>query len=158
MKKSILITVLFAFIGTITMFAQPKIMFLDTTKYTDVVTLSIENRFFHTEREINFEGIQELGNGDYVHKLQHKDSLMFETNAEKTKAKIVKMNQFLRLPMDRFLSFNVKEDERRIVLYYEDNRIYCGYIYDKYLKACQPFMNIKEKKFIRGMRKFGFAW
>lgn len=156
MKKFILLTVMMAFVACASVLAQPKFINLDPTKYTDVVTLSIENRFFHAEREINFEGVQELGNGDYMHALQHKDSLVFETNAEKTKAKVVKMNQFLRLPMDRFLSFNVKEDERRIILYYEDNRIYCGYIYDKSLKACQPFMNVKERQFNRGMRRLGF--
>ena len=157
MKRFILLTVMLAFVASVSVFAQPRIINLDPTKYTDVVTLSIENRFFHSEREINFEGIQELGNGDYMHALQRKDSIVFETNAEKTKAKVVRMNQFLRLPMDRFLSFNMKEDERRIILYYEDNRIYCGYIYDKTLKACQPFSNIKERKFVRGMRRMGFG-
>lgn len=160
MKRSILISVLFAFIATIAM-AQPRMHVPfnnDTTKYVNVVSLSIENAYWHSDKEISFEGIQDLGNGDYLFGLPQNDSIVIKTNADKTKARIVKKNHFLGAPFDYRFSFNVKEDERRIILYYEDNRVYFGYVYDKNFKACQPFRDVKEKEFRRGMNRFGLRW
>lgn len=144
MKKSILITVLFAFIATVAM-AQPQM-----TKFKNVVSLPIENAYWHSDREIKLDDIQDLGDGDYS--LPIKDSLVIRTNDERTKAMIN------NAPFGFRIIYNVQEDERRIVLWYDDDRIYCGYVYDKKIKACQRFGKTKEKAFRRGMNRFGFGF
>ena len=160
MKKSILMIVAALFIAMAAV-AQPRpftFMHSDTTKYVNTVSLSIEKAFWHSDRDIDFEGVQVLGDGDYLFALPQSDSIVIKTNADKTKAKIVKKNHFLGAPFDMRFSYNIKEDEKRIILWYEDNRTYCGYIYDKNLKACQAFRDVKEKVFRRGMNRLGLKW
>lgn len=156
MKRFAFISVMLAFIATASM-AQPR-MTIETSEYKNTVSLPIESAYWHSEKEITINGIQNLGEGDYLFKLPQKDSLVIKTNDKGDKAMIAKKNHFLGAPFDFRFLYNIKEDERRIVLWYEDNRLYCGYIYDKTLKACQPFRDVKEKEFRRGMNRFGFGF
>lgn len=156
MKKSILIALMLAFVATVSMVAQPQMHVPfnnDTTKYVNVISLSLENAYWHSDKEIKVDGVQLVGDNDYLSPLPKSDSIVIKTNWDNTKAKIVK-----GAPFDYLFSFNVIENERRIVLYYEDNRVYFGYTYDKYFKACRPFREIKQKEFRRRMNGFGFRF
>ena len=50
----------------------------------------------------------------------------------------------------RHFEFNIKDNERRTVLWYEGKGIYCGYIYDQIYKVAKYFESRKEfKRFMR---------
>ena len=42
------------------------------------------------------------------------------------------------------MEFNIDDNARRTVLWFNDKNIYCGYIYDKIYKACKYFESKKE--------------
>ena len=79
--------------------------------------------------------------------LPHNDNLVIKTNKDRTKA-IVLYNSYC---FGRHLEFEVQENDRRIVLYNQDDKGYCGYIYDKYYKVAKYFESKKE--FNRFMRR-----
>lgn len=161
MKKSILITVLFAFIATFA-FAQPRMVhpFIDFSKYEKVDTLPLEMISVHFPTEIENENIAKqgvsLGGGDYMFPTLHHDNLVIKTNADRTKAIVVFKSVIVggrfELPIGGRYEYTIEENERRIVLWYKDNRTYCGYIYDKKYKICQCFE--ERKAYRRFMRKF----
>ena len=78
--------------------------------------------------------------------LPHKDNMIIRMTQDSTKA-IVLYNSIV---FGRHFEFNVKNNDRRMILWYEDKGIYCGYIYDKYYKVCSYFESRKEfKRFMR---------
>ena len=39
----------------------------------------------------------------------------------------------------RHKEFNIEDSDRRLILWYEDDDIYCGYVYDKQYKVAKYF-------------------
>jgi len=161
MKKSILFTVLFAFIATVAM-AQPRMVhpFIDFSKYEKLDTLPLEMISVHFPTEIENENIAKngvsLGGGDYMFPTRHSDNIIIKTNADRTKAiivfKSIVVGGRFELPIGGRYEYTIEENDRRLILYYKDNRTYCGYIYDKKFKICQCFE--EKKAYKRFMRKF----
>ena len=50
----------------------------------------------------------------------------------------------------------VKYDEARLILWFKDEHIYCGYIYDTKSKGCQYFEAINENEKDRIAKRFPF--
>ena len=161
MKKFILLTVMLAFVAIASVFAQPRMIrpFIDYSSYVKVDSLPIEMISVHFPTEIENENIAKsgvsLGGGDYMFPTRHHDNLIIKTNADRTKAivvfKSIVVGDRFELPIGGRYEYTVEENDRRIILYYKDNRTYCGYIYDKKFKICQCFEQRKE--FRRFMRK-----
>lgn len=61
-------------------------------------------------------------------------------NQDKTKA-IVLRNSYV---VGKHLEFNVKDEPHRLILWYKDDHLYCGYIYDKRVKSCDYFEAISK--------------
>ena len=162
MKKSILIALMLAFIATVSVFAQPKMVrpFIDFSKYEKVDTLPLEMISVHFLTEIENENIAKngvsLGGGDYMFPTRHSDNIIIKTNADRTKAivvfKSIVVGGRFELPIGCRYEYTIEENDRRHILYYKDNRTYCGYIYDKKFKICQCFE--EKKAYRRFMRKF----
>ena len=75
-----------------------------------------------------------------------KDNMIIKATSDKSKA-IVIHNSYA---FGRHFEFNVEDNERRTILWYEDKGIYCGYIYDKTYKVCKYFESRKEfRRFMR---------
>ena len=79
--------------------------------------------------------------------LPHMDKMIIKTNTDRTKAIIIKNSIAVGGRFNlifRPYEYNIEENERRCILWYKDNRTYCGYIYDKEYKICQYFESKKE--------------
>ena len=85
--------------------------------------------------------VQEEGS-DYLIQLPHKSKLIVAYNADKTKA-IVLRSGFIYM---RHYEYNVKDNDVRLVLWYKDEHVYCGYIYDKSSKAGNYFEAITQEE------------
>ena len=81
------------------------------------------------------EYIYKTETGLYLIDMPHKDKMIIKTNKDRTKA-IILYNSFV---FGRHKEFNIVETEKRLVLWYKDEDIYCGYIYDKRYKVCKYF-------------------
>ena len=108
----------------------------------------------------------ELGDGIYLLKMPEKHSMVILKLGESGKEAVVVQSSFfisrffvnpgiyLRGPRNEYLRFNIEENDKRLVLWHKDDRIYCGYIYDKQYKVCQYFeKREKEWKRMIGRRK-----
>ena len=122
--------------------AQPRF-----SEYNVVDSLPLEMVYIHLNKEI--EDAIDLGGGYYMVKMPYKDKIMYRTNSTRTKA-IVIYNSIC-FGSKRF-EYNIEENEGRIILWYKDDRNYCGYIYDKKYKVCKYFESRKE---FRRFRRFG---
>ena len=150
--KKIILTFLFALIATFG-FSQPKHFNygmvrpnIDMTQYSVVDSLPIERVMIHFNGDIDNEDFVSLGGGDYMAPVPHKDNMIIKANSDNTKA-IVLYNSY---NFGRHFEFNVKDNERRTILWYEDKHIYCGYVYDKRWKVCKYFESRKEfNKFVK---------
>ena len=111
-------------------------------QYEKLDSLPLERIMIHFDKEIDDEKFISLGDGDYLVNVPHKDRMLIRTNSDRTKA-IVIYNSYC---FGRHLPFNIEENEKRIVLWYKDNRTYCGYIYDKEFKVCKYFESKKQFK------------
>ena len=91
--------------------------------------------------------------GDYIINLPRKGMIIVAYNKEATKAIVLKTigPQFVR-----HMEYNVKDDETRTVLYYKDEHLYCGYIYDKRIKAGRYFEAINEDEKEKLMERVPF--
>ena len=85
--------------------------------------------------------------GDYLISLPKGQKLVVAYNNDRTKAIIYRgfMTRHRFGHLWRTV-YNVKDDEVRTILWYKDEHIYCGYIYDKKAKACQYFEAINEEE------------
>lgn len=119
---------------------------LDFNKYEIVDSLPLERIMIHFNKEIDNDDFINLGSGDYLAPVPHKDKFVIRFNNDKSKA-IVVHNSYA---FGRHYEFDVQENDRRIVLYYKDKNVYCGYVYDKVAKCCKYFESKKE--FNRFMR------
>jgi len=91
-----------------------------------------------------------LGGGIYLLKMPEKHSMVIIKVKGEDKAIVIHSSFFIsrffvnpekyfRGPRENYFKYNIEENDRRLVLWYKDNRIYCGYIYDKQYKVCQYF-------------------
>ena len=150
--KKIILTFLFTLISVV-VFAQPQMSprhfsSIDFSKYEVVDSLPLERILIHFNKEIDDnENLISLGGGDYMAIAPHKDKIVIKTTNDRSKA-IILYNSYV---FGRHFEFNIEENERRIVFWYDDKGIYCGYIYDKEFKICKYFESRKEYK--RFMRK-----
>ena len=156
--KKVLFTLLMAFVTTMS-FAQQRMHrpFIDYSLYETVDSFQIEMVSVHLPFEITDENVLKngvsLGSGYYMFKMPKTDKVIIKTNADRTKAIVVYKSFVIggrfELPMGGRFEYNLTETDRRIVLWYKDNRHFCGYIYDKKYKVCQCFEEKKEfNKFI----------
>ena len=142
MKKFILSLVLFSISSLV--FAQMKPF--DFSKYEVVDSLPIERIMIHFDKDIDNDEFISLGNGDYMAPVPHKDKMIIKKTSDGSMA-IVLYNSYC---FGRHFEFNVKEDERRVILWYDNGGIYCGYVYDKEFKVAKYYESKKQfKRFIR---------
>ena len=147
--KRFILSLVFVLVASFGFAQAPRMSFMDRVdfnKYEVVDSLPIERIMIHFDKEIDDENLISLGSGDYMGTVPHKDNMIIRTTTDKTKA-IVVHNSYA---FGRHFEFNVEDNERRTVLWYEDKGIYCGYIYDKKYKVCKYFESKKEfNRFIR---------
>ena len=147
--KRLILSLVFVLVASFGFAQAPRMNFMnrvDFNKYEVVDSLPIERIMIHFDKEIDDENLISLGSGDYMATVPYNDNMIIRTTADKTKA-IVVHNSYA---FGRHFEFNVEDNERRTVLWYEDKGIYCGYIYDKKYKVCKYFESKKEfNRFIR---------
>lgn len=154
--KKLFFTMFFALIAMTTI-GQPRMPLIDFSNYEKVDSFILEkvevNLPFEIKKEDLPTGTIEQGGGGYMFTLPHMDKMIIKTNTDRTKAIIIKNSiavggrfNFIFRPYE----YNIEENERRCILWYKDNRTYCGYIYDKEYKICQYFESKKEfRRFTR---------
>ena len=150
--KRIIFCLVFVLVSVLSFGQRPFVNYLDSTyfnKYELVEFLPIERIMIHFDKEVDDENLISLGSGDYMAEVPHKDNMIIKMTSDKTKA-IVLHNSYA---WGRHFEFNVEDNDRRTVLWYDSKNIYCGYIYDKKYKVCKYFESRKEfKRFIRHPR------
>lgn len=112
---------------------------IELSQYVLTDSLSLEAIYIHSPFDYDDDKVVDLGSGDYIIEMPYKDKMIIRTNKDKTKA-IVLYNSYC---FGRHKEFNIKDNERRMILWYEDDKIYCGYIYDKHYKVCKYFESKK---------------
>jgi hypothetical protein len=149
-----LLTTLSVLFAAVLMYAQlpgNPMTFIDTSAFTETETLPVEKVYVNLPFEIPADRMPanatDLGSNFYMFELPHTDRIVIRTDKDRTKAvvdaKSIAVGGPFRFPVDHRYEYSVKEDGRRIILYYKDDRTYCGYIYDKELKVCQYFQDRK---------------
>lgn len=138
--KKIILTFLFALIATFS-YGQfnhynyknrPKI---NINEYCVVDSFPLERISIYSPFDYESDKVISMGSGDYLIEIPHKDKIIIRKNKDNTKA-IVLYNSYC---FGRHKEFNIKDQEVRTVLWYEDDDIFCGYIYDKKYKVCKYF-------------------
>ena len=109
--------------------------YIDFDKYEIVDSLPLERIHIISPFDYDQEDVISSGNGDYLIKLPHKDKMIIRKTKDNKKA-IVVYNSYC---FGRHKEFTIKDSNRRLILWYEDSTIYCGYIYDKMYKVCKYF-------------------
>jgi hypothetical protein len=148
-SKRLILSLVFVLVTTFS-FAQGSSMNfmhrIDLSKYEVVDSLPLERIMIYNEKEIDGEGIIDLGSGYYMAPIPHKDNMIIKTTKDKDKAIII-YNSYC---FGRHFEFNVEDNDARTVYWYKDKNVYCGYIYDKKYKVCKYFESKKEyKRFMR---------
>ena len=148
-SKRLILSLIFVLVTTFSFAQAPRMNFMqriDFSKYEVVDSLPLERIMIHFDKEIDDENFISLGDGDYMAPVPHKDNMIIKTTSDKSKA-IILHNSYA---FGRHFEFNVEDNERRTILWYEDKGIYCGYIYDKAYKVCKYFESRKEfRRFMR---------
>lgn len=136
MKKFVLllITCLFA----VAAFSQ-RVHFKNV--YTTIDTLVIKR----------VQTIYPTKDGDYLINLPQEENLIIAYNSDHSKAIVLHGYMW-----GKKMEFNIKYDEARQVLWYKDEHIYCGYIYDTRYKICQYFEAINDAEKERLVKRFKF--
>ncbi len=94
--------------------------------------------------------IIQLGENEYMFRMPFKDKIILKYNEDHSKAIITNFSTIRGMGL-HFFEFTVKDNERRQVLYYDDDNVLCGIIYDKFYRVAKYFHH--EKKDI-GRRMF----
>lgn len=149
--KKLVFTFLFALLATFTFAQMPQRMHhprhfqmpnVDRMEYCIVDSLPLERITIYSPYDYGeADGIIKLGENSYLMEMPFNDKMVIATNKDRTKA-IVLYNSYC---FGRHKEFNIKENEKRIVLWYEDDDVYCGYTYDKKYKVCKYFENFWEE-------------
>jgi hypothetical protein len=107
------------------------------TEYTVRDSLPLEMITIQSAFDYDTENddIISLDGGFYLVPLPHKDKMLIATNKDRTKG-IVLYNSYC---FGRHKEFTITENERRMILWYEDDDLYCGYVYDKAYKVAKYF-------------------
>lgn len=109
--------------------------YIDISKYEIIDSFTLERISIYSPFDYEDDKIINAGNGDYLIEIPHKDKMIIRKTKDGKKA-IVVYNSII---FGRHKEFNIKDSDRRTILWYEDNNIYCGYIYDKVYKVCKYF-------------------
>ena len=154
-SKRFILTLIFVLVAPFSFAQGPRMSHpfrvrIDFNKYAVVESLPIDRIMFYFETEIDDENVISLGSGYYMAPVPHKDIMVIRKSSDNSKA-IVTRNSYT---FGRHYEFNVEESDRRVILWYKDNRIYCGYVYDKKYKVAKYFESKKEFK--RFKRTFNF--
>lgn len=134
MGLRIILIGLFSLISSIS-YGQHFMNYLDISKYVITDSLTLERINIYSPFDYESDKVINAGNGDYLIEMPHKDKMIIKMTKDRKKA-IVVYNSII---FGRHKEFNIKDNERRLVLWYEDDHIYCGYIYDKIYKVCKYF-------------------
>ena len=136
MKKLLLCLVMT--LSVVSVFGQRRMHLRDV--YVNLDTLVIEVASVPAESDVLIE-------------LPKESKIILAFNVGRTKA-IVLHNpgyQFVRR-----LEYDVRETETRIILYHKDKYLYCGYVYDKKVKAARYFEAINENEKARLTKRLPF--
>ena len=109
--------------------------YIDLSKYVVTDSLPLERIYIHSPFDYDDDTVIDMGDGDYLIEIPHKDKMIIKFTKDKDKA-IVIYNSFV---FGRHKEFKVKDNKRRLTLWFDDGRIRCGYVYDKYYKVCKYF-------------------
>ena len=109
--------------------------YIDLSKYEIVDSLPLERVFIYSPFDYESDKVIPTGDGTYLIEMPHKDKMIIRKTKDNDKA-IVVYNSFI---FGRHKEFNIEDSDRRLVLWYEDENIYCGYIYDKQYKVAKYF-------------------
>lgn len=109
--------------------------YIDFSKYEVVDSLPLERMSIYSPFDYDSDKIINNGDGEYLIEMPHKDRIIIRKTKDNKKA-IVVYNSII---FGRHKEFNIKNSERRLILWYEDDNLYCGYIYDKVFKVCKYF-------------------
>lgn len=140
MKRLILASIvcLFAMVA----YSQPKhhrVHFKSV--YTTVDTLVLKN----------VPTVNPNKDGSCLVALPREQNLVVAYDNERTKAIVLH-----GYPWAKRMEYTVKYEGYRLILYYKDKHVYCGYIYDERAKACQYFEAINESEKDRIVNRFPF--
>ena len=115
---------------------------IDKMEYCIIDSLPLERITIYSPYDYGeTDGVIKLGENTYLMEMPFSDKMLIATNKERTKA-IVLYNSYA---FGRHKEFNIKETDRRLILWYEDDDVYCGYQYDKKYKVCKYFENWWEE-------------
>ena len=134
MKKFILTAVMSLL--TVTAFCQ-RVHFRSV--YTVVDTLVVKN----------IQSVHPTKDGDYLITLPKEQNLVIAYNNDHSKAIVLQGYVW-----GKKMPFNVKYDGLRQILWFKDEHLYCGYIYDIKSKSCQYFEAINENEKERLEKQF----
>ena len=109
--------------------------YIDFSKYEIVDSLPLERISIYSPFDYDSDKVINKGDGEYLIEMPHKDRMIIRKTKDNKKAIII-YNSFV---FGRHKEFNIKNSERRLILWYEDDNLYCGYIYDKIFKVCKYF-------------------
>ena len=149
--KKILITSIMAIFSVIAASAQFNRHALFMGDFTTIDTLTLE------QAPTPFP----TSDNNYLITLPRESKMVIAYNSDKTKAKVLLTGQIMhrrwnRHMMNVFMEYDVEDNQARLILYHKDNRIFCGYIYDKKAKACQRFEAINEEEKDKLIEKMPF--
>lgn len=116
---------------------------IDIRQYEVIDSLPIERIYISSQFDYDEDKIISVDDNQYLIEAPYKDKMIIKTNKDRTKA-IVLYNSYI---FGRHMQFNIKETDKRIVLWYEDENIMCGYAYDKRYKVCKYFEDFDKTKF-----------
>lgn len=108
---------------------------IDISKYEVVDSLPLERINIYSPFDYEGDKIINSGDGFYLIELPHKDNMIIRKTKDNKKAIVI----YNSIVFGRHKEFNIKDNKKRLILWYEDDFIYCGYIYDKYYKVCKYF-------------------
>lgn len=141
MRKFILLSImcLFALVANSQPFAHARGHFRSI--FTTVDTLVVKNT----------PSLYPTRDGDYLIEFKNEQKLIIAYNTDHSKAIVLR-----GYDLGRHMVFNVKYDEARLILWFKDEHIYCGYIYDTKSKGCQYFEAINENEKDKLSKRFPF--
>lgn len=140
MRKFILASIMCLF--ALTAFCQPRHeRFHFKSVYTTIDTLVVQNA----------PSVSPTRDGDYLIPLPREHKLIIAYNNDHSKAIVLHGYMW-----GKRMEFNVKYEGSRLILWYKDEHIYCGYIYESKLKACQYIEAINEAEKEKLEKRFPF--
>lgn len=141
--KRLIVTTIMSLAMLLTVSAQALRPFHLREVYTQIDSLVLE----HAQTN-------NLSGGDYIIDLPRKCKIVLAYNADRSKTIILNIRGGYNFV--RHMEYNVSDSEERTVLYYKDDHLYCGYIYDKRIKAGKYFEAINQDEKERLVERIPF--